>query len=156
MALFTPCLLERWPLPGTQEGGARASGGWQEVRRDVLRNLDWLLNTEQPGGLADDRPIPPAVAKSVLCFGVPSYSGKAHSAIDVDELAWEIRERILLFEPRLERSTLAVAAVRRAGKHHFNRLQFRIHGYIRAQPERIELLIQSELDMESGRASLFA
>jgi len=155
VALFTPCLLERWPIPGARDG-ARPAGGWYDVRRDVLRNLEWLLNTEQPSEFAREQPIPQAVERSVLCFGVPGYSGKVHSVIDVDELAWRIRERILLFEPRLERSTLEVAAIRGAGTHHFNRLQFRIHGWIRAQPERIELAVQSELDMESGRASLFA
>jgi len=154
VAQFTPCLLERWPMPGAQEG--RSSSGWQDVRRDVLRNLEWLLNTEQPNECVRGEPIPLAVERSVLCFGVPSYSGKVHSVIDVDELAWQIRERILVFEPRLERSTLEVVAVRGAGTHHFNRLQFRIHGYIRAQPERIELVVHSELDMESGRASLSA
>jgi type VI secretion system protein ImpF len=153
VALFTPCLLERWPVPGAGEGVRWSSSG-QDVRRDVLRNLEWLFNTEQPTGLAQEGELPPAVARSVLCFGVPCYSGKVQSAIDLEELAWEIRERILAFEPRLERAALSVAAVEPSARNRFNRLRFRIHGFIRAQPARIELLIQSELDMESGKAIL--
>ena len=78
MNVFLPCLLERWTSEGGARTGARgALNTWQDVRRDVMRNLEWLLNTEAPARLAGSTTIPPAVRQSVLCFGVDPYSGRA-------------------------------------------------------------------------------
>ena len=124
---------------------------WQDVRRDVLRNLQWLLNTESPKLLAGREPTP-AVADSVLCFGVPAYSGRTQSTMDPDEIAWELKRRIIAFESRIDRHTLEVTALNTQQKHRFNKLQFSVHGYLRANPLPIAFPVHTELDMETGQA----
>lgn len=153
MTIFLPCLLERWSSAPGQENRGRSFNTWQDVRKDVMRNLEWLLNTEQPRSLAGVEP-PPAVARSVLFYGIPAYSGKVQSAFNTEDVAWSIRERIVAFEPRIEASTLSVYATDRDEKMKFNRMHFTIHGFLRADPLPIEFLVQSELDMESGTARI--
>ena len=156
MTVFLPCLLERWcPQVGETaraDDGARRFNNWADVRRDVVRNLEWLLNTEQPSALASVSPLPTAVQTSVLCYGIPAYSGKVQSAFKVEDLAWAIRERIIAFEPSIEAATLSVTALDSQGGGQFNRMRFTIHGFLRADPLPIEFQVQSEIDMESGSA----
>lgn len=118
-----------------------------------MRNLEWLLNTEQPNRLAGVV-LPPAVQNSVLCYGIPAYSGKVQSSFSVEDVAWSIRERIIAFETRIEAATLSVAASGQDEKHKFNRMRFTIHGFLRADPLPIEFVVQSEIDMESGTARI--
>lgn len=152
MSIFLPCLLQRWSDEGPVSSGARATmSTWQDVRKDVLRNLQWMLNTESPKLLAGREPTP-AVADSVLCFGVPAYSGRTQSTMDPDEIAWELKRRIIAFESRIDRHTLEVTALNTQQKHRFNKLQFSVHGYLRADPLPIEFLVHTELDMETGQA----
>ena len=155
MTVFLPCLLQRW-APGSPSGGNRSAlVTWQDVRRDVLRNLEWLLNTEAPSLLAGREP-PPAVADSVLCFGVPAYSGRTQSTMDPDEIAWALRRRIIAFEGRIDRHTLQVKPLNTHQRHRFNKMQFSVHGFLRADPLPLEFLIQTELDMETGQAKVLA
>jgi type VI secretion system protein ImpF len=110
-----------------------------------------MLNTESPKLLAGREP-PPAVADSVLCFGVPAYSGRTQSTMDPDEIAWEIKRRIIAFESRIDRHTLEVNALNTQQRHRFNKLHFSVHGFLRADPLPIEFLVHTELDMETGQA----
>lgn len=153
MTVFLPCLLERWSSPVKADGVARSFNSWADVRRDVVRNLEWLLNTEQSSTLAGVA-LPSAVQRSVLCYGIPAYSGKVQSAFNVEDVAWAIRERIVAFETRIEAATLSVSASGVDDKHKFNRMRFTIHGFLRADPLPIEFVVQSELDMESGSARI--
>ena len=153
MTIFLPCLLERWSSVVKGEQGARSFNTWQDVRKDVMRNLEWLLNTEQPNRLAGVA-LPPAVQTSVLCYGIPAYSGRVQSAFNVDDVAWSIRERIIAFETRIEAATLTVSASGQEDKNSFNRMRFTIHGFLRADPMPIEFIVQSEIDMESGSARI--
>ena len=153
MTLFLPCLLERWSSPIKSDDSVRSFNNWGDVRRDVVRNLEWLLNTEQPSTVAGVVP-PPAVQRSVLCYGIPVYSGQVQSAFKVEDVAWSIRERIIAFESRVEPASLTVKAAGPDRKGTFNRMRFAIHGYLRADPIPIEFLVQTELDMESGSATV--
>jgi len=135
------------------EDSARSFNTWQDVRKDVMRNLEWLLNTERPSQLAGVA-LPLAVQNSVLCYGIPAFSGKVQSSLNVDDVAWSIRERIIAFESRIESASLTVTASEQQERHKFNRMRFTIHGFLRADPLPIEFIVQSELDMESGTAQV--
>lgn len=126
---------------------------WQDVRKDVLRNLQWMLNTEAPKRLAGREPTT-AVADSVLFFGVPAYSGRTQSNMDPEEIAWEIRGCIIAFEGRIDRHSLEVTALNTQQRHRFNKLQFSVHGFLRADPLPLEFLFHTELDMETGQAKV--
>jgi type VI secretion system protein ImpF len=151
MSVFLPCLLERWSSGlGTQERN-RTVNSWQDVRKDVMRNLEWLLNTEQPRTIAGVEP-PPAVERSVLFYGVMPYSGKVRSSFNADDVAWSIRERIIAYEPRIEPASLTVTPTGSPDKASFNRMRFTIEGFLRSDPLPIEFVVHSELDLESGKA----
>ncbi len=153
MTIFLPCLLERW---STGDGTANARGSlntWGDVRRDVMRNIQWLLNTEAPLHFAG-LPVPEAVADSVLCFGVEPYSGRAQSSLSPIDIAWNIRTRILAFEPRIDRHSLEVTLTDSEDRHRFNKLRFTVSGHLRADPLPIEFVVQTVIDTETGQASV--
>jgi len=152
VTVFLPCLLERW---SSEAGGvARARGvlnTWNDVRRDVMRNIEWLLNTEAPAALAGVA-IPDAVLESVLCFGIEPYSGRPQSTFNPDDIAWNIRKKIIAFETRIDRHTLEVVVADQIGQHKFNKLRFTVMGHLRSDPMPIEFVVQTEIDAESGKA----
>lgn len=156
MTLFLPCLLQRWG--GGAEGlGQRVQNAtWADVRDDVMRNLEWLLNTESAHALGSadrHRPLPAEVCASTLCFGVPTYSGRPQSTMRPEEVADDIRRRILWFEPRLHPSFLKVAPMDENGQHHFNTLRFEVTSYLLSNPLR-DFQVRTEIDMETGEARL--
>ena len=151
MTVFLPCLLERWSSTLGTTDSNRSVNSWQDVRKDVMRNLEWLLNTERPKTIAGVEP-PPAVERSVLFFGITPYSGKVQASFNAEDVAWSIRERIIAYEPRIEAASLTVTATGHEDKARFNRMRFTIEGFLRSDPLPIEFVIHSELDLESGKA----
>lgn len=161
MAIFLPCLLERWRSDKSTSRARADLNTWDDVRRDVIRNLEWLLNTEAPSYLARSTagrplPIPDAVSRSVLCFGIESYSGRPQSTMKPEEIRWSIRARILAFETRIDPHTLVVEPIDMAGQPRFNKLKFTVMGELRADPMPIEFIVQTEIDTESGKAKVTA
>lgn len=153
MNVFLPCLLERWSSAGGVRTGVRgALNTWQDVRRDVMRNLEWLLNTEAPARLGSRRDIPDAVMNSALCFGIEPYSGRAQSSLTPSEVAWSIRQRIIAFEPRIHRHSLEVHVTDSDGHKRFNKMRFTVVGQLRADPMPIEFIAQAEIDTDTGEA----
>lgn len=154
MTIFLPCLLQRWPTDASDGATIRGSlNTWQDVRRDVVRNLEWLLNTEAPSKFGEQEP-PEAVANSVLCFGISPYSGKPQSAMKADEVAWSLRERIIAFETRIDHNSLEVSLADKSGSHHFNKMRFAVKGLLRSDPYPQEFVVQTEIDMETGQAKV--
>ena len=152
MTLFLPCLLQRWG-GGVDGGDERVlNATWADVRDDVLRNLEWLLNTEAAHriGRVD---LPEAACASTLCFGIPPYSGRPQSTMKPDEMAEEIRQRIAWFEPRLHPSHLKVNPIEETQTSHFNTLRFEVISVLLSNPLR-EFQVRTEIDMETGEARL--
>jgi type VI secretion system protein ImpF len=124
------------------------------LKRTVLRDLVWLLNTtcHNTNGELDQHPD---VRRSVVNFGIPVLSGKNFSGVDWRELERSIHEAILIFEPRILVDSLSVKAQPpKDNLGHHNLLQFEIRGELWSMPFPIELLIRSELDLETGQMSL--
>ena len=121
----------------------------QRLRECVLRDLTWLLNSSNLG----DRDLAakyPHVARSVLNFGLPDLAGVTSSAVDTDELARLVRQLIWDFEPRIRRHTLQVRAITGTDDAAHKSLVFEIEGELWAQPVPLELLVKTELDLETG------
>lgn len=165
MNYFLPCLLERWSAGTDGRSPHRMKSTAEDVRRDVLRNLEWLLNTEAPRTLRDlmfnsadprveaGEELPPEVQCSVLCFGVPPYSGRANSNMAPKRIAEAIRQRILYFEPRIDPDHLDVHPLDDEKGHQFNTLKFSVQGLLWPKPLQ-EFEVRTELDLESGQARL--
>lgn len=163
MSQFLPCLLERWERWADTDGGKGLRSTWDDVRRDVIRNLEWLLNTEARdwyGSYADGfdkprRPLPPEVAVSVLTFGVPPFAGRIQSQMRGVDVARELARRILAFEPRIHEESLEVRPVFDGEPQRHNLLKFAVQGYLRADPLQ-SFEVVTELDLESGQARVAA
>ena len=124
------------------------------LRELVLRDLAWLFNTTQPtDGL--DAETHPHAARSVLNFGLPALSGRYLSAVDLQALQGGVRRAILQHEPRILPGTLTVeAVVNDQQADHHNQLGFRISGQLWAQPVPLELLLRTDIDLETGRIAI--
>ena len=152
-----PALLDRLcddepeKLQETLEHSVVSKG---RLKRTVLRDLVWLLNTTCHN-TDNQLEFYPEVRRSVVNYGIPVLSGKNFSGVDWRELERSIHEAILVFEPRILPDTLKVKAlVPTDAMGHHNVLQFELRGELWSMPFPIELLIRSELDLETGQMTL--
>jgi type VI secretion system protein ImpF len=124
------------------------------LKQTVLRDIGWLLNTTayDTNGQLDQHP---EVRKSVLNYGIPVLSGQYYSGIEWEELERKIHEAIAYFEPRLMSDTLQIRAItsEEATGHH-NLLQFEVKADLWSIPFPVELLLRSQLDLETGQVSI--
>lgn len=124
------------------------------LRELVLRDLAWLFNTTQPDDWLRNDTAPHA-AQSVLGFGLPALSGRYLSAVDLQALQDGVRKAILQHEPRILPGTLQVQAVANETQaDHHNQLGFRISGQLWAQPVPLELMLRTDIDLETGRIAI--
>jgi type VI secretion system protein ImpF len=121
-----------------------------QLRASVLRDLSWLFNTTNLAGDVD-LSSHPLVAQSTVNYGLAPLSGKVLSSLDLAELDQVIKDAILRFEPRILSHTLSVRGIAptEAVNHH-NVLSFSITGELWGQPYPLELLLKTDLDLESG------
>lgn len=125
----------------------------ERLKDSVLRDLEWLLNTENLAS-GVDLDAYPQIASSVLNFGRPTLSGKAGSSIDLNQLQQQIRQAIIDFEPRIVAKTLSIRVVRNDELLSNNSLSFEIQGQLWAQPLPLTLFLRTEVDLESGVISV--
>ena len=124
------------------------------LRQAVLRDLAWLFNAtrlETRGSMSRV----PYVRQSVVNFGLPTLSGQTASTLEIGDLERAIRQAILDYEPRILPQTLQVKAL--AGSHdgdHQNVIGVEIHGQLWAQPVPLELLIRTEIELETGKVQI--
>ncbi len=148
-----PALLDRLTddNPESQTEGTDSRVINRNRLRDlVLRDLAWLLNSTAPGASIDWTHAPQARA-SVLNYGLPALSGETASTVDPMVLQAAVRRAILDFEPRILPDSLVVEAVLsddQMDRH--NQIGFRISGQLWAQPVPLELLLRTDLDLETG------
>lgn len=149
---INPSLLDRLTDEAPGEGGSRGgSVSLSELRRSVLRDLNWLFNTVQLMNLEEAESWP-LVRKSVLNYGLPPLSGVTASGLDVRKLERALRQAILDFEPRILPDSVSVKAqLDPQSLDHHNVISLHIEALLWAQPVPIELLLRTQLDLESGQ-----
>ncbi len=124
-----------------------------KLRQAVLRDLAWLFNATRPSDV--DWTGLPEAERSVINYGLPSLSGETASTLDVIELENSIRQAIIDFEPRITPASLQVEAlVSEDQLDHHNVVSVQIRGQLWSQPVPIELLLRTELDLESGEVEI--
>lgn len=125
----------------------------QKLRQAVLRDLAWLFNASRPSDI-DWEPYSDA-EHSVINYGLPALSGSLASSLDVAGLEGTIRQAIIDFEPRITPSSLQVEAlVSELQLDHHNVVSVQIRGMLWAQPVPIELLLRTEVDLETGEVEI--
>jgi type VI secretion system protein ImpF len=152
-----PALLDRLTddNPESQVEGPDARVINRNRLRDlVLRDLAWLLNATAPGASIDWAHAPHA-RDSVLNYGLPILSGETASSVDPKVLQSDVRRAILDFEPRILPGTLVVEAIVSADQmDRHNQIGFRITGQLWAQPLPLELLLRTDIDLETGHVAV--
>lgn len=123
----------------------------RRLRAAVLRDLAWLFNSTRPSEQELDSERYPQAAHSTLAYGLPPLAGNTASGMDIGELESRIRDAILEFEPRMVQSSLQVRAVMtdKLLDHH-NQIQVEIRGSLWSVPVPIEMLLRTDVDLESG------
>jgi type VI secretion system protein ImpF len=152
-----PALLDRLtddaPESRTEAGEARVINR-HRMRELVLRDLAWLFNATAPGTAIDWSQAPHA-RNSVLNFGLPALSGLTASTVDPLVLQARVKQAIVDHEPRILPGTLTVEAVISGTQmDHHNEIGFRISGQLWAQPVPLELMLQADIDLETGRVAV--
>lgn len=151
-----PCLLDR--LTDDEPGKASESRDkrvftTRQMRRAVLRDLDWLLNTAQKMG-PEDQAETPEVCTSVINFGVPDLCGLTSGGIDIVALERSLTTAIRAYEPRIRPGTLRVDVVLDEAAMSGAALSFEVRGDLWAQPVPEPMFIKTEIDLETGQYSL--
>jgi len=123
------------------------------LKRSVLRDLAWLLNSSRLS-VTEDLSDYPEVEKSVLNYGVSDRAGTSVSSTDVRALEREIHRVITEFEPRLIAKTLRVKANIDPERMSLTAVTFSIDGQLWAQPLPVSLYLSTELDLETGSATV--
>jgi type VI secretion system protein ImpF len=91
----------------------------------------------------------------VLNFGLPALSGETASQLDTLALENGIKQALQRYEPRILPSTLEVKALMRENElDHHNVVSIEIRGTLWAHPLPIELLLRTDLDLETGEARI--
>ncbi|MET0983660.1 MAG: type VI secretion system baseplate subunit TssE [Telluria sp.] len=152
-----PALLDR--LIDTERGQAQEPRearlvSRKRLREAVLRDLAWLLNTTRLGGDAEFGPNAEA-RRSVLNYGLPPLSGLTTSTLDLAALEQGIRQAIVDYEPRIAPASLRVQAQAPEtllASH--NIVSIEIRGTLLAQPVPLELLLRTDVDLETGVVEL--
>lgn len=127
---------------------------FSQLKQAVLRDLAWLLNTISLDS-HEDLSLYPEVKHSTLNFGVAALAGKRVSEIEWNTVEQAVREAIIQFEPRILPDQLVVRCLRDAAEvQHHNVVALLIKGQLWANPYPRELLVRTEIDLESGQIAL--
>lgn len=154
--LLQPCLLDR--LTDDDPQSSRESRhdrvvSLKQFRQAILRDLRMLLNAKRRP--ADDPIYAFDHAKSsVLNYGIPQVYGHTTSAIEPAELERLIRQALEIFEPRIAPDSLAVRVIVPEKSGAVRSLVFQIAGDLWAHPAPDHLLVETEVDLESGHCAL--
>lgn len=125
-----------------------------QLRASVLRDLTWLFNSTNLSSSVDLSAYP-LVAQSTVNYGLAALAGNPVASLEFAEVERILKEAILRFEPRILPHTLTVRGIPAkdpTGQH--NVLSLEITGQLWSQPYPLELLIKTDMDLESGEIRL--
>ncbi|MDY0271990.1 MAG: type VI secretion system baseplate subunit TssE [Advenella sp.] len=153
-----PALLDRLsddsPDKRQEQGGDHGMMNYEALRKAVLRDLRWVLNTTS---LDADHDLAawPHVKNSTLNFGVAALAGKSMSEIDWTDVEASVSASIMRFEPRILPESLAVSCITEKNVlEHHNVLSLLIKGKLWCNPYPREFMFRTDIDLESGHMDL--
>ncbi|MDQ2065692.1 GPW/gp25 family protein [Xinfangfangia sp. CPCC 101601] len=91
----------------------------------------------------------PHVCRSVLNYGVPSFSGRRAMDFDPEILARELREVVATFEPRLKRDSIRVTV----DTGNRDGLKVKIDGVLMLSPVPERLRLSTTINLDNGSAA---
>lgn len=149
-----PSLLDR--LTDLAPGSKRESLDQQsltmtQLRRAVLRDLGWLLNSTNLAAVDDVRPDS-LVARSCINFGIPGIAGSGAADSRAAMLEQSIADAIRAFEPRIRAESLKVRARPMEQDQGLPTLVLEITGELWAQPVPQQLFLETSIELETRLA----
>lgn len=125
-----------------------------KLRKSVLRDLNWLFNSSNLASVQnlDDCP---EVAKSVINYGLPGFSGHTVSGVDILEIERLLKQAICDFEPRILRRTIKIRLNVDEQQMSHNAMTFDIEGELWADPVPLHVYLKTELDLEAGDIKIY-
>jgi type VI secretion system protein ImpF len=134
-----------------REGQEEQTLSMQQLRRAVLRDLAWLLNTTNLAA-TEDLDGAPLVAKSTINFGIPSFAGLIGTARKLGTLETGIANAIRAYEPRIRADSLKVRLRPPADDEATTAITFEIQGELWAQPVPQQLFLETAIEIETRMA----
>lgn len=128
--------------------------GWdasvEELKSNLLRDLEWLLNTRETGSPAAAPYV--EVERSIYNYGLPDFASmSADASATPARLLRSIEQEIELFEPRL--SDVRISRTDEDGKKSRS-LKFVIEATLRLDPDPERVRFDTVLELNSGRFTL--
>lgn len=121
------------------------------LRSTVRRELAWLLNTTNLEALVDLEPYP-QVQTSVVNYGLTDLAGKTLTRRAVLQRAREIRRAIRLYEPRIDRDSIAVEPSQDESTPYS--LVFMISGSIVSAVNAMPVTFRTEVEPETAAVNV--
>lgn len=124
------------------------------LRRNVLRDLQWLFNTINNEAQQDLSGFD-EVRRSVFNFGISPLAGQRMSDIEWNDIQRKLTDAILHFEPRILPQGLQVRCIsdtKSLDLH--NILSIEIKGRLWCVPYPLEFLFRTDVDLENGHFEL--
>jgi type VI secretion system protein ImpF len=125
----------------------------QQLREAVRRDLTWLFSTTRLDADMDARRFAQARC-SVVNFGLPALAGRTDTSMHNALLEKSIRDAILEFEPRILPETLRVRALDAKDLERHHNVGVEISGQLWAQPAPLELIMRTEIDLETNEVKI--
>lgn len=132
---------------GVEEASASWSASVEGLKRSLVRDLEWLLNTRRIAEPAPD--IYPEVRRSVYHFGLPDVSSRSADSVEVQQvLSRDIEECIRIFEPRL---TDVRVTLRQSTEEGSRQARFVIEALLRMEPNPERVVFDTVLETPTGK-----
>lgn len=150
-----PSLLDR--LTDNEPGERKESRDHRVIdlgrlREIIQRDLSWLLNTQNAGQEIDNDRYP-AVANSVLNYGLTEVSGEYSTTEKAEKIRRSIEQAITSFEPRIIEGTVDVQLVGDIEASGMT-VGLDIRADMWAQPLPLELYLRSKVDVTTGEVQM--
>ena len=119
-----------------------------QLRRAVLRDLGWLLNSTNLESVAD---IPEEwlAARSTLNYGISSVAGTSTTSDSAQQVEQVVARAIKAFEPRIRPDTLQVRVRPLRDDEGLPTLVLEISGELWAQPVPQQLFVETTIDLQT-------
>lgn len=146
-------LLEDQPVRAANVGLARGEMV-RSIKRALLRDLEWLLNTRRCGLGEEVEKSLTELQSSVVSFGIPDFTAMDFASDKRRaEMARMIERAIRQFETRISDVSVTLVDTKRTLER---RLHLRIEALIRVEPVIEAAVFESMLDPASQSFSVWA
>ena len=126
----------------------------RRLRDSVIRDLGWLLNTQNLHAVLPEVAHYAQARHSVINYGLPDLAGRVLTREHIPALEGAVREAIRHFEPRLLHGSVRVHVDVNEAQLNRRALTFHIEAQLWSRPIPEQLYLKTELDLETGSVQI--